>query len=343
MPGPDDAHGEDQWSGESTPPPPPPPPTGDDGGYWAGSSGAWSASGGAATAQGGDWGPRRAGIIPLHPMSLGDVLDTAFKLFRATAATAALTVAIVYGPLNLLLALPLLSPESMFQPGAEMPSGGQMALAGFGVLVSILVSPLVTGAVTWVAVRKEAGEDITWQEAYRAAGSRYLSLLGAVVLVFLLAVAAMIALAIPLVLLGLVLAPLAVILGIVAIIPLMLVLAALFYVVVPVILLEGAGAWEGLKRSARLLRPRLWPTVGIVVVAGILIGIVGTVLSMAFSLVGLALGPASYLADAVGGTVASLVTVPVTANVALLVYLDARIRHEGFDIQVMTADLARDR
>jgi hypothetical protein len=44
---------------------------------------------------------------------------------------------------------------------------------------------------------------------------------------------------------------------------------------------------------------------------------------------------------AVGQIVGSMVTVPFVAIVAILLYYDGRIRQEGFDLQLMAADLAR--
>lgn len=321
--------GEGSGTPGGTPPqsPPPPPPSSDGG-----------------PAGGGDlWGGERAGIIPLHPMSLGDVLDTAFKLFRATAAAAALTVAIVYGPLSLLTSLPgaTLSFTDPTDPFAGM-SGSALALAGFAMLVTTLVGPLVTAAVTVIAVQRERGGEMSWQDAYRVAVGRFGTILLATLLLFVATLAAVIVIALPAVAIGAANVGVGVLVGLVLLLPTLAAIIVLFYLIVPVILLEDVTATEAVRRSFALLRRRFWPTVGTVVVAGILIGIIGAVVSIAFSAVSVIAGPAAFLLQALGSTASSLVTVPLTANVALLIYLDARIRHEGLDIEVLTADLARE-
>ncbi|MDQ1402447.1 MAG: hypothetical protein QOG03_763, partial [Actinomycetota bacterium] len=48
-----------------------------------------------------------------------------------------------------------------------------------------------------------------------------------------------------------------------------------------------------------------------------------------------------WLLIGLGSGLATLLTVPIVAVVATLVYFDARIRTEGFDLQMIAADLAR--
>lgn len=314
-------------------PPPPPPP------------GA-SPPGGAALG-----GRGRAGIIPLHPLSLGDVIDTAFKLFRATAVPVMLTVAIVYAPLSLIIALgsanmPTGAPGDPGDPAAAMNpfavmSTAEVVLVGVGYLATVVLGPLVTAAVTWIALQRENGVEVGWQEAYRLAWSRFGRLIGAILLLFLLTIAAIVAVAVPAFALGAINVGLGILVGVVLGIPTILVIAVLYYYVIPVIVVEDAPAWAAIRRAAGLLRKRFWPVVGTIIVAGILIGIVGAVLSFGFGLLGFLAGPAAFVFEALGTTTSSMVTVPLAANVALLIYLDARIRHEGLDIEILTADLAR--
>lgn len=289
------------------------------------------------------WGRERAGLIPLHPMSLGDILDTAFKVFRATAGAAALTVAVVYGPLSLLTSLP--GATAVFEDPVD-PFGGMSATAiafsGIAILVTALVGPLVTAAATVIAVQHERGAPTSWQDAYRTAWSRFGTILGATLLLFLVTVAAVAAVALPAFAVGVVNVGVGVFIGVVLVVPVMAAMVVLFYLIVPVILLEDVGAWTAIKRSARLVRPRFWATLGTVIVAAILIGIIGAIVSLVFTAASAVAGPASFVVQAIGSTATSLVTVPLTANVALLIYLDARIRSEGLDIEVLTADLARE-
>lgn len=326
--------GDDPGASGSGPPPPPPPPPG--------GPPPPPPPGAGPSGPGDPWGGRRAGIIPLHPMSLGDVLDTAFKLFRATLGTAVLTVAVVYGPLSLLTSLPgaTLELADPADPFAGM-SGGSVALSLLAIVVAALVGPLVTAAVTILAIHRERGIETSWQDAYRLAGRRYGTILLATLQLFLVTLGAAIAIVIPAGLIAMASTTAGVILGVIAIIPVMLAIAVLFYLIVPVILLEDVGAWESIRRSATLARRRFWPVVGTVIVAALLIGIIGAILSGVFTLGSAVAGSAGFVLQAVGSTVSGLVTVPLTANVALLIYLDLRIRHEGLDIEILTADLSR--
>lgn len=290
-------------------------------------------------------------------MTLGDILDGAFKLYRGTFARVALAVVVVFGPLQLVTSLamrgieaafsfdPASSPESI---GEVVPVGALVVVA-LSVLATLLVTPLVNGAVTWIAAHHDLGEDPTWTEAYRAAARRFGALLGATVLTALLALglflAAAVVVGIPVALIGQASVGAAVVLGILAFlvigIPLGLIMAAVFYVIVPVIVLEDVGPVQALRRSYRLLRPQLLRVIGIVFVGGLLVGVVQAVIAGAFAALSFVAGPLSWLVDTVGGTAAQLIAIPVAANIALLLYVDARIRREGFDIDLLAEGLPR--
>jgi hypothetical protein len=56
---------------------------------------------------------------------------------------------------------------------------------------------------------------------------------------------------------------------------------------------------------------------------------------------GLAFGDFGWIPAAVGSILAALVSRPIVAIVATLQYYDGRIRTEGYDLQVIAANLAR--
>ena len=99
----------------------------------------------------------------------------------------------------------------------------------------------------------------------------------------------------------------------------------------------------GMRRSIRLLRPRTWSTVAVALVGGFLASVLGQVLGVIPQSIGLAIGGdrGGWVLLAVGGVLTSLVTTPLVAIISTLVYFDGRIRHEGFDLEVMAADMAR--
>jgi hypothetical protein len=112
--------------------------------------------------------------------------------------------------------------------------------------------------------------------------------------------------------------------------------------VAPAIVVETLGPIQGMRRSARLIKPRLFPVLGIALLSGLIASFVGSALGfvpqLAAFLVGLRWG---WLLLAVGGIVTSIVTTPFVAIVATLVYFDGRIRHEGLDLAIMASEVAQ--
>jgi hypothetical protein len=288
---------------------------------------------------------------------VGDVLDGAFKLWRGTATQVSVAVIVVFGFLQVIIALALrdvgtdlaVDPTATTLELEDLLPAAAVVTVLLTSLVTMLVTPLVNGAVTWIAARHDLGEDRRWDEGYQAAWSRFGALLGAAVLTLLLGLALGVALAVviglPAVALFQVAAPLGVLVGVLGVlavaVPAYLALAAVFYVVVPAIMIEGVGATAALARSYRLIRPRLFRTIGIVVLAALLLGMVSAVVGGAFGLLSFVAGPAGWVLEAIGNTLAQVVTVPIAANIALLIYVDARVRGEGFDIELMAQGLPR--
>lgn len=309
------------------PPPPygaPPPPPG----YQAGPMPAPGWGPGQTLVKAGD---ARTGPLPMHPMTLSDVLDGAFKLFRANARTILLIVFAIILPVQVLSSFLL---REQFSPGllnifrdptlaeaaAEEQSGsGQLAISAITTILGLLVTPFVAGAVSRVVGASYLGRDITPGVALRAALRRFPALLGAFVLVHLAE------------LVGLIL----------CILPAFAV-SALYTLVAPAIVVEEIGPVRAMRRSWRLVRPRFWPVLGISLLAGIIANILGQVLGTVPIIVALLFGGAfAWVLVALGGLLSSMVATPFVAIAATLLYFDARIRHEGFDLQMMAADLDR--
>jgi hypothetical protein len=116
---------------------------------------------------------------------------------------------------------------------------------------------------------------------------------------------------------------------------------------VPAMLFERVGPFKSMGRSFRLVRGRWWPTLGALLVAYLLAGIVGGIVQVipegiASSAAGDSV-VAQALAAVVGGTVSSLITTPYTAAVLTLLYFDGRVRKEGFDLQLLAQGLGATR
>jgi hypothetical protein len=292
-------------------------------------------------------------------MTLGDVLDGAFKLLKANATTILAVTALFVVPVQLLTAFlqrDVLDGSGLFDmtrdPLARLEvesssDGTAEIVAGIVALVaSSMVLPFVSGAVSRVVASSYLGAPMGAGVALRAARRRWWALVGAWFLVHLLEASGLLLAGVVLVVIALAGAPTAgVVVGLVllglgglAIVLLM----PLFVAVAPAVVVEELGPWRAVRRSAGLLRRRYRATLGIALASGFLASVVGSALGFVPQLAGLLVGSdrGGWLLVGAGSALSQLVTLPLVAIVATLVYFDGRIRHEGFDLQVIAADLA---
>lgn len=289
-------------------------------------------------------------------MNLGDLLDGGVRLFLANWRALLLAVGIVIVPFELASAWLLRDLPSLFEQLADpatlavttettpLPPFGSTALLS---VVLFLLYPVLAGAVCTIVAGSYTGQAIDWRAALGAAGRHFWPL---VLSSFLVLLAIVVPFVPSLVLLGVATATeslslaalsflllLATLLGI-------LVIVALLSAAPPAIVVEHLGAWSALARSWRLRRPRLWATVGAVLVGWILAGIVGGILGMIPRLIGgFVAGDYAWVFAGIGQTVSSFVQFSFSTIIATLLYFDGRIRREGFDLQVMAAELGRSR
>ena len=105
--------------------------------------------------------------------------------------------------------------------------------------------------------------------------------------------------------------------------------SALYFAVIPVVVLERKGLFSSFRRSGELSRGLKWhilSTLGLVVIIRVAISIGASVLVI--------LVP-SYAAQRVLSTLVSIVVYPIAGISDALLYYDTRIRREGFDIELM--------
>jgi hypothetical protein len=262
-------------------------------------------------------------------MSVGDVLDGAFKLLKANAGTLFLVVAVVVVPVQLLSAyfvrdqvspglLNVMSDPTIAENQAELTLG-DMAGSVLTVILSALTAPLIAGVVSVVCAESYLGRSITAGDALRRTIRRLVPLVVAAVLVFLAQFVGVLLCIVP---------------GVIA--------WVLFTAVTPALMIEGLGPIEAMRRSWRLLRPRFWGVFGISLLAWVIVAFLGNLLGGIPTAIGTLTGGAlAWLWIAVGSVLSSLVTAPITAIVDTLLYFDGRIRNEGLDLQVMAQDVQR--
>ncbi|WP_247826603.1 glycerophosphoryl diester phosphodiesterase membrane domain-containing protein [Arthrobacter antioxidans] len=306
--------------------------------------------------------PPKPGVIPLRPLGLGEILDGAFQACRknplATFGTAILLQAVV-ALVTVLLLGNLLSSFEVFESANPTPDSLISAFAGLGVFASVAgvvsaVALLVLQGILVIPIaRAVINQATTFGQAWRLARRRILPLLGFGLLAF-----------------GAGLAGLALLVGISAlaivaleeysalvIIPLVLgALVAMVWVstklvVAPAaLMLEGVGPWSAIRRSWQLTRGNWWRTFGIVLLTSIIVSIITSVVSAPLSFaVTLFFGfstSASATPDAMDSLPVLAASQAITAlftavgyafqaGVTSLLYVDLRIRREGFDVVLM--------
>lgn len=274
--------------------------------------------------------PRAEPPLPLQPMAVGDLLDSAFRLLRAKLGTVLLIAASFLVPLELLsVVLDRVLVTSRVQhlqdlvngsPGnGPPPDAFSRAVGGVGVGVALAALPFLLAMVlTGAAVSKAVAADYLGQDpsagaALRATGRRLPALFGSFIMVHLLEGIGVLFCFLP------------------ALVPM-----AFFLCTTPAIMIEDLGAFKGMARSASLVQSRFWQVLGIGLLSGLIAAVVSTVLRWPFELVAdVTKQTWGAIPAALSTFVTELVMMPFTAIVATLVYLDARVRLEGLDLQLM--------
>jgi hypothetical protein len=241
----------------------------------------------------------------LRARSATEIVDAAFQLYRRDPMTYLLLSAVCYSPLLVLqlMAGPARSFEEQF---AIMTSGVSfILLLGYWVTLSLLSATVVR-----LASEDYLGRRLEPSDAVREA-VRHL----------------------PTVMFALLFKYVFIIIGFfLFFIPALWVLARYFAVTAGIVL-EGHGVIGTFGRSARLSRGRKMHVLG----ASLLVFLIFFVVYFALAIVGAMSG--STVITTIFETVASIVAWPMFGITEMLLYYDARIRGEGFDIELMEASL----
>ena len=255
----------------------------------------------------------------LRPRAVGEILIDAFELYRRHWKNLIVIVAVVVVPLSFVQVLLAdvwiregLTREEL-RDGIEVIVDGAFiagALASLVVgLVAILMWVVLAGAITRAAAGTFLGRELEFGESYRYGLSRFWSI----------------------VLVG-ILAALAIVGGFVLlVVPGFIVLTHLTCTV-PALVIEDERGRRALRRSWNLVRGRGWPVLGTIVVAGLLTGLVNGLLTAPFG--------DDWAARSVAASIASVLTMPYMALVGVFIYLDLRVRKEGYSAAGLERDLA---
>jgi hypothetical protein len=269
--------------------------------------------------------PRTMHPMHLRPLSVGEILDGAFTLYRRHFLTLFLTA--------LLPNLPAVFFWLLLGGLAARDPGAVEAIAGLGGLLFLpytLVSVvLVWGALMQQLSRAYAGEAPSLGAGYGAALRRFF----------------------PLVVSGIVTYGLMILGFLLCIVPGVIV-AIVFFAVWPAVMIEGSGPFAAMSRSRALARGA-WKRIGGVTFVAMLIIMIPFFLTTGATMGALGLeifslplaeavaaGGWTYVLSNVLGTVVGALTGPYFAGVMVLLYYDRRVRSEALDLE-MAADALR--
>jgi hypothetical protein len=295
------------------------------------------------------------GVVPLRPLTLGDIFVGALQTMRrnpeATLGMGLLVLAVFLVP-SLLGSLALTRLVTL----AELDRAA--ATAGINALMAMISSVALTGMIVFVVSEAVLGDRVGLGATWGAVRGRLLALIGTIVLLSLLTV---VVIALP------VLAVVALVLavettgggvGVTILVTILLMLGLLVFLLwagcrvslapAPVVL-ERVGPWRGIVRAWRLTTGvQAWRIVGITVLAGVVTAVFSGAVqvpvvfasTVALESAGVDTGPvapATLAVDHLAQLVVGAVTIPFTAGVTALLYLDQRIRREGLDVILVRA------
>jgi hypothetical protein len=253
-----------------------------------------------------------AAALP-RPLGIGEILSTAFQLYRRHWRTLFAIAAVVVVPLTLLQYLL----GDWLRSRGEVTSYQQISTATWAVgaaglvagLAGLLMYLVLTGAITRAVAAEVAGQDPSVEESYRFGFHRLGSVLLVSVLVGLATIAGFILFIIPGIYIGVRLA-----------------------VSVEALVVEGRRGTQAMGRSWELVGGHWWHAFGALVVAGLLTGVVNAVITSPFNNTG-------WFVQAVAAAVATVITLPYGVLVGVLLYLDLRARKEQLSLERLRTDL----
>ena len=300
------------WAVDQPPPayPPPAPPG------WAPPTGGWTAYGPPAAP--------RPGIVPLRPLSVGEILDGAFTAIRRYPRTI-LGLSAATAAVQQLLGLVVDVSTGGF---ASPTTNGLSALGTVSGVVSALVNAVLATVLVGMLTIVIADAVIGRSAPLRVVWERLRPLMWRLLL------AAFLAAVLPW-------------LGLVALIVGGVLLWVALSFTTPALVLERLTVGQALRRSWRLTMRSFWRVFGIRLLAWLIAAVLGAILAIPGAIIAAALsinslssgdiGVAAEIAIRVASFLASTITLPFIAGVIALLYIDCRMRTEALDVTLARA------
>lgn len=266
--------------------------------------------------------------VALRPLRVGEILDVAIKLYRANFATLVRIVLFVTVPSQILVALVRASAPSDFQTtssgfGSSSTiestdiDGKRFAAYAVGLalvsFIGLIMGEIASAGCFRAIGGAYLGEEQTWRGSLRYAVKRLRSLLWLTIAKNFVIVCGFIACVIP---------------GVY--------LYGAYAVTTPALMLEGVRGRKALGRSRELVKGRWWPVAGVLLIGTLLTSIVGGAIGALASGVFFTNNEIAVdVARAIGAIIGATLTTPVLAAVITVLYIDLRVRKEGFDLELL--------
>jgi len=252
-----------------------------------------------------------------RPRGIGEILTHALEIYRLHWKNLIALVAIIVVPLTLLEVI--LTDQLTDAVEVSRNVNGDLVVDGsltglwLGLLgafvLSILTFTILTGAITRAAAMTFLGHDLDIAEGYRFGLARFWSIVLVGLLCALVVMGGLILFVIPGIYFGFRLA-----------------------LSEQVLVIEGHRGRAALSRSWNLVKGHWWHVFGALIVTALLTGFISGIFTAPFD--------SNLALSAIGQTIARVITMPYTAIVGVLLYLDIRVRKERYDPQQLEADLA---
>jgi hypothetical protein len=307
-------------------------------------------------------------VLDLRPLTLGELLDRTFSLYRNNFW---LFVGIMAMPA--VISVPFsawffsMRGAAAFtgKPSPTFAAGGAVVALAF-MLLLWMVYAVAIGATTYAVSGAYLGQNSTVRESYGKVRGKMWRILGVVVVTLLRSLGMLVLIGIGMaIVIGVLVGtrafiaragggqPRPILGGIIAVVVILTYLAGLglwilwslrYAVSIPTLLLENLGVLASIRRSIKLTRGRRWQMLVAVVLytiiayAGVIVFQGPFFLTMFWSR-GNSIPEWLALIFAVSGAVGGAITGPLLMILLVVCYYDTRIRKEAFDLQFMMSSL----
>ena len=268
--------------------------------------------------------PSAGGGGGIPQRGLGDILSVAFDVYKANAAKLIVIVAIVVVPLSFIshfltgvVFKPTITKTSI-TVGDTTITGGTVSSRSFGtsvlagliaLAIAIIIPAVLQAALTRGAALASVGDPVDAEASYRYGFRKFGSVLWISILVGLVVGIGFLLLIIP---------------GVIFL--------TMLAVTIPALIVEDQRGTSAMGRSWNLVKGHFWHVLGTIVVAAIITSVVSGIFQL--------FGGSNWFLQWIFGSIGTIITAPFAALVAVLLYVDLRVRGEQLTGDRLRQELA---